>query len=656
MIVFLVILIGVLLIGAGVAFHGSIGVVSAVLVAGFGGLVFIFGVALAVITKLYVKTTANEAFVRTGWGKAKVVLDGGAFVVPIIHKLVPVSLETMRLNVIRRGEEALITGDNLRVDIAAEFYIKVQPELNDILNAARSLGERSVSEGSIRELVMEKLISALRTVAATRSLVELHTKRDEFAAAVQQIVTQDLQENGLTLESVTISSLDQTPVDLLKDDNIFDAQGKRRITEITQVQLVQRNEIERNAQRDIRDKDVSTRKQILDLDKDREFAEATQARDVANVQAERKRETQEFAIQQAREVELAEVAKELAVQQADISKQRDLAVAQAQREEAERLAQIARDKAQQEADVAREQAVEVARRQAEVAVANEETRRAQAQAETRAAEAKRQEETERIETVRVTAEADRRAQQKMITEKQQVDIKQYEDQVEADVKAYTAVKVAEGDLEAADKQKQAMLILAEGEAQSNKLRAEGQRAIEMVPVQIEREKVNVEAARVEVRRQDLENQERFSEAALDFELKKEQIAANRDVQIEMAKAIATMLQSADMHLFGDPSTVATMTQQFLRSVGWGLSVKGLVDSTPEDVRQTATQMVRGTGEALRDVVSRFTGGKVALAPEALEQIVSDAIIRAHQRTDEAEAEPPTEEPEPQEETEEEEES
>ena len=629
MLFFVIMVFGILLVGAGVVLKGTmLGTTAAILVAVSGVVVFLFGLILAVITKLYHKTTANEAFVRTGMGKAKVVLDGGSLVVPIIHKLVPVSLETMRLDVVRRGEEALITGDNLRVDIAAEFYIKVQPEMNDILNAARSLGERSISEGSIRELVMEKLISALRTVAATRTLVELHTKRDEFASAVQQIVTQDLQENGLTLESVTISSLDQTKVDFLKDDNIFDAQGKRRISEITQAQLVQRNEIERNAERDIRGKDVSTRKEILDLDKDREVAEATQARDVANVQAERKRETQEFAIRQNQEVELANVSKELAVQDAQISRDRDLAVAMAKRQEAEQVAQIVRDKAQQEADVAREQAVEVARRQAEVAVAEQETRRAQTQAETRAAEAHREEENQRIETVKVTAEAARRAEQKMITEKQQVDIKRYEDQIEADVKAYTAIKIADGELDASDKRKQAMLILAEGESESNKKRADGQRALEMVPVQIEREKVTVEADRVEVRRKDLENQERFSEAALQFELKKEQIEANKTVQVEMAKAIATMLQSADMHLFGDPTTVATMTQQFLKSVGWGLTVEGLVDSTPADVKDAAMNMLKGTGSALSDLVARFTGGKPKVDPALLEQIVADAIAKA----------------------------
>jgi uncharacterized membrane protein YqiK len=636
---FIGIIVGLLLIAGGFVLQDQAGTAGMILMVAAGGLILLVTGILTAITKLYRKTTANEAFVRTGMGKAKVVLDGGAFVVPIIHRLVPVSLETMRLNVSRRGEEALITGDNLRVDIAAEFYIKVQPEINDILNAARSLGERSISESTIRELVMEKLISALRTVAATKTLVELHTKRDEFASAVQAIVTQDLQENGLTLESVTISALDQTKVEFLKDDNIFDAQGKRRITEITQDQLVKRNEIERNAERDIREKDVSTRKQVLDLDKDREVAEATVARDVANVQVERKRETQEFAINQQREVDLARVAKELRVQDAEIGRDRDLAVAMAKREEAERLAQIERDKAQQEADVDREKAVEVARRQAEVAVADEETRRADAQAQTRAAEAKREEENQRIETVKVTAEAGRRAEQKMITEKQQVDIKRYEDQIEADVKAYTAVKVAEGELEAASKRKESMLVLAEGESESAKRIAEGQRAKEMVPVQVDREKVDVEAARVEVRRQDLENQEKYSQAALDFELKKQQIVANKDVQIQMANAVGQMLSSADMRLFGDPTTVSSMMGQFLKTVGWGLSVDGLIESTPKSVRDAATGLLTGTGTALSKIVDRISGKKVDLDPETLETMLADAIAKAKApQTVEAEAE------------------
>jgi uncharacterized membrane protein YqiK len=139
---------------------------------------------IGVVTRLYRKTHANMAFVLTGGRAARVIMDGGAVVIPVVHHVTPVSLETMRLNVERRGPHALITKDNLRVDLSAEFYIKVQPNKEDILQAARSLGGRSVQPQAVSELVEDKLVSALRTVAATKDLVELHSKRDEFASAV----------------------------------------------------------------------------------------------------------------------------------------------------------------------------------------------------------------------------------------------------------------------------------------------------------------------------------------------------------------------------------------------------------------------------------------------------------------------------------------
>src|SRR5436309_8808795 len=195
------------------------------------GVIWLALVAIAgVITRLYRKASANMAFVRTGMGGVKVIRDKGSVVVPVLHQVIPVSLETMRLNVERRGTHALITKDNLRVDLSAEFYIKVQANDEDIIQAARSLGGRNVQSDAVSELVQEKLVSALRTVAATKELVELHSKRDEFASAVQAIVIHDLAHNGLTLESVTISSLDQTDPEQLQDRNVFDAQGLRKIS------------------------------------------------------------------------------------------------------------------------------------------------------------------------------------------------------------------------------------------------------------------------------------------------------------------------------------------------------------------------------------------------------------------------------------------
>src|SRR5262245_26620753 len=300
------------------------------LAAGLGLLIIV--AIVAVVTKLYRKASANMAFVRTGGAGAKVVQDGGAVVVPVLHNVIPVSLETMRLNVERRGTHALITKDNLRVDLSAEFYIKVQANRDDILQAARSLGSRSVQPDAVSELVQEKLVSALRTVAATKDLHELHSKRDEFASSVQQIVTHDLASNGLSLETVTISALDQTDPTQLQERNVFDAQGLRKIAEITMRAKVERNEIEQDSQRAVVNKNVATRKDVLDMERAQAEFEAEQKAKVANVRAAREREIAEFKLSQdeaisrrdiekMKQIETAEVERTLAVEQAQVAKQ-----------------------------------------------------------------------------------------------------------------------------------------------------------------------------------------------------------------------------------------------------------------------------------------------------------------------------------------------
>src|SRR5688500_5114790 len=233
-----------------------------------GTVILILVAVLAIITRLYRKASANMAFVRTGMGGVRVIRDGGTLVIPVVHEVKSVSLETMRLNVDRRGPHALITKDNMRVDLSAEFYIKVQADADNILMAARSLGDRNVQPDAVSELVQEKLVSALRTVAATKDLVELHSKRDEFASAVQEIVTHDLASNGLPLESVTISALDQTDPSQLQERNVFDAQGLRKIAEITMKAKVERNEIEQQSHRQVVARNVETRKQVLDMERD----------------------------------------------------------------------------------------------------------------------------------------------------------------------------------------------------------------------------------------------------------------------------------------------------------------------------------------------------------------------------------------------------
>jgi flotillin len=568
------------LIGAGLTiapwFVPELGYTARIVATILGAAVLVLVAITSVITKLYRKTSANMAFVRTGMRGVKVVRDGGAIVVPVLHHVIPVSLETMRLNVERRGPHALITRDNLRVDLSAEFYIKVEANTDHILQAARSLGGRNVQPEGVSELVQEKLVSALRTVAATKELVELHAKRDEFASAVQEIVTHDLASNGLTLESVTISALDQTDPSALQERNVFDAQGLRKIAEITQRARIERNVIEREAEQQVAERNGFTRKKILEVQRDQAEFEAEQKMKVANVQAAREREIAEFKLIQDEAVSRRDIEKMKNIETSEV--ERTLAVEQAQ--VARKMALIAKIREQEQAEIVKKQTIEVAERSREVAVAQKEEERAAAQAAVLSAEAERESAKQKVLTVTVTSEAEREAGKKLVAAKQVVAEGKLREETAADVQAYTAVKKAEAERQAAELTYQARMRLAEADSQGSIKRSEGDQAIKMVDVSVERERVNVEQARVEVERQSLSNKQEFEDAALKFELEKLRINADREVRIAAAQAMGNMLAKAQMQVFGDPETMARMANQFMRAASIGAAADGLLKTLP----------------------------------------------------------------------------
>ena len=570
---------------------------------GMGVLVLLCVAVVTVITRLYRKASANMAFVRTGMGGAKVVMDGGCNVVPVVHQVIPVSLETMRLNVERRGPHALITKDNLRVDLSAEFYIKVQANSDDILQAARSLGGRNVQPDAVSELVQEKLVSALRTVAATKELHELHSKRDEFASAVQQIVTHDLASNGLSLESVTISALDQTDPTQLQERNVFDAQGLRKIAEITQAARVQRNEIEQESQRQVVQKNVDTRKKTLDMERDQAEFEAEQRMRVANVRAGREREVAEFRLAQEEAVAKRDIAKQQLIETSSVEK----ALAIEQAEVARKIAMIEKNREQETSEILKKQSVEVAERSKEVAIADKERERATAQAAMHMAEADRESARQKVLTVQVTHEADREAQKKLIAAQQQIKEKQLRDQTEADVLAYMRVKDAEGEKQAAEMQYEAKLRLAEGDAQAMTRKSEGDRAVKMVDVTVERERVGVEQVRVEVERQSLSNRQEFEDAALKFELEKLRIQAEKEVRIAAAQALGLMLSKANMQIFGDPETMSKMSTQFLRAASMGVAADGFMKAMPDEGKELIERLGVAVMSQIKPTVAAGNG-------------------------------------------------
>ena len=532
---------------------------SQVILVGFGVFLLLIGSIVVTITRLYHKTAADEAFVRTGMGGQKAIIDGGAIVIPVVHELIRVSLQTMKLTVTRAGESALITGDNLRADVTAEFFIKVQKNTEDVLSAATSLGEKAINPRQVEETVSEKLVNALRTVAATKQLAELHTKRDDFAQAVQAIVEKDLKHNGLTLESVTISKLDQTPTkDLRPEDNVFDAQGARRIAEITNTAKVERNKIEAEAAQTVQRQNVERDKFLYEQDVARATAAADKDRTIKVAQARAEQEAATVSADQARLAGLAGVERDKAIQVAEVEKAQAIEVANQGREQAAQTAEIVKTKA-----------VELAERDKQIAVTEAECRRAQAHAQQLAAEAEAERKRQEVQTVTVKATAEREKEKTIINAQAKIEQDRLTANLTADVQAYSKRTLAAAERESAEAEAAARLTRAEADKNAKTMESQGDQAVLMVPVEVERK-------RVEVAREDLKNRAEFQDIAKELQIKLAEIEAVKEVRIKTAEAIGTAFAHAKLTLWGTPEQATAMASKFLTGQGMTAFVDGLM--------------------------------------------------------------------------------
>jgi hypothetical protein len=192
----------------------------------------------------------------TGFSGQRVILNGGALVFPVLHEIIPVNMNTLRLEVRRAHEQALITRDRMRVDVTAEFYVRVKPSEESIANAAQTLGMKTMHTEEPKELVEGKFVDALRAVATEMAMTELHEKRVDFVQKVQQVVSEDLLKNGLELESVSLTGLDQTSKEQFNPNNAFDAEGLTRLTEEIEARRKKRNDIEQDTNVAMANKDL----------------------------------------------------------------------------------------------------------------------------------------------------------------------------------------------------------------------------------------------------------------------------------------------------------------------------------------------------------------------------------------------------------------
>jgi len=398
---------------------------------------------------LYLRSSKERAFVRTGLGGQKVVMNGGAFVLPIVHEVNPVNMNTLRLEVTRGRERALITRDRMRVDVTSEFYVRVQAAPDAISAAAQTLGQRTMQPEMLKELVEGKFVDALRTVAAEMSMEEMHEKRGDYVKRVRHAVAADLLQNGLELETVSLTQLDQTAMEFFNPSNAFDAEGLTKLTETIESRKKKRNDIEQDTMIQIRNKNLETERKALDIDRDLESARLAQEQELETRRAAQRAEVAREKANQEQEAERAQISAREAVDRARIGSERAVEETRIQRE---------RDVEHME--IERRKSIELAEQLRAIAVAEKSKAQSEAQAAADQARALAVTQEERVFTARETEMAERRKAIELIGAAQ-----------EAEREALRLRVSAQAEKAAADDRGAAVRKGAEAEADADKLRS-----------------------------------------------------------------------------------------------------------------------------------------------------------------------------------------
>ncbi|MDG4878706.1 flotillin domain-containing protein [Mesorhizobium sp. WSM4935] len=308
-------------------------------------------IAVYILRWLYRRSTKETAFVRTGFLGEKVVVNGGAFVIPVLHEITPVNMNVLRIEVRREEALALITRNRMRVDLIAEFFVRVGASREFVATAAQTLGRRTLQPDSLRELLEGKFAGAMRTVAAQMTLEEMHELRGDYAEKVRALASDSLAANGLELESVAIVDLDQTSLEYFDPSNAFDAEGLTQLTESIETRRRMRNEIEQRTLVDIRNQNLDTQRKVLEIERDTEYARLEQEREVEIRRAAQRSELARERAVRDQEAEQAQLSAREAVEKSRLAQERSITEERIRSEEDTQRREIARRRALDEAEM-----------------------------------------------------------------------------------------------------------------------------------------------------------------------------------------------------------------------------------------------------------------------------------------------------------------
>ncbi|MET8468848.1 flotillin family protein [Streptomyces sp. NPDC006422] len=606
-------------------------------------LVLVAAVLLLVFTRLFRKVEQGKALIVSKMRKVDVTFTGQV-VLPVLHKAEVMDISVKTIDITRTGRDGLICKDNIRADIRISFFVKVNKTVDDVIKVAQAVGtQRASDRETLQELFHAKFSEALKTVGKQLDFTDLYTKREELRFRIIEVIGVDL--NGYHLEDAAIDYLEQTPLSQLDPSNVLDAQGIRKITELTTAEHVRTNEFQRTEEKEITRQNVDAREAILELERRQADAEIKQKREIDTVRAREEAETARVVEEERLRAQGAFLATEekLGVQRENQA--REVAVAQKNRErviavESERIEKdrmlevIARERETQLTRIAADKEVEAEKREiAEVVRERVAVDRTVAEQEESIKKLRAVEEAERgRQAVVIAAEAE--AQERLVK-----DIKAAEAAEQAAThRAAEQLTLAEAELKSADLQAQAKLKLASGiqaeaaaaglaevqvrdkEAEVTEKAGRAEAGATEARMRAEalgaREQALAEATAIEAKlKAEAEgiNQKAAAMAALDeasrgheeyrlrLQAEKEIRLAGIDVQRQVAEAqatvLATGLESADINIVGGESV---FFDRLMNSIALGKSVDGFVQNS-DVAQQLAKPWLDGTGSFSEDL-------------------------------------------------------
>jgi len=394
------------------------------------------------LNRYYRKATREVALIRTGAGGQRVVLDGGCLAVPFLHKVSEVNMRTSKLEIDRLGPKSMITKDRLRVDVGAEFYVRVADTPENVATAAQALASKTFRPAELAETLEGKLVDAMLAVAAGYTMDGLQDNRAKYSAEVSDMLADKLALNGLVLESVSITRLDQTPFHALDENNAFNALGMRRLSEIIAVNKKERAAIEADAEVAVRQSELEATKRKLVIGQEEEEAMIAQQREIETARAK-----------SAAEVSEEQAASEKRREAARIDREREIKSSEIDRDQVLRERQL-------------ESELTVASREVDktVTLAAKRVEEAKAEAKAKAAQADEATAEEMVETARATAAAERDRQLAVIRAAEQAEVDDTRTKSESETVMTMAAAEAKAAEDRAAAEKKELLARAEGKA------------------------------------------------------------------------------------------------------------------------------------------------------------------------------------------------